>query len=134
MRVAREAEKFMKISDRVEPLVRNTIYAAVKRDFAKLGAALNGTSVVASRPTRETEAIAVEIAQAEAWVEATEAEVVTFLQCLVNGEPFAGVVPAENVYILTFASAANLLASWHRDDEKRWDYLDRAEAAIEAAA
>jgi len=146
----------MKISKRVEPLIRNAIYAAVKRDFAMLDDALKSfpddqavkeaveitLAVIlyvlwdqyGSKPTdAETEAVAIEIARAEAWAQPTEAEVVTFLQRLVNGEPLAGTVPTENIYILTFVSAANLLASCHRDDEKWWDYLDRAEAAIEAA-
>ncbi|MEH1017628.1 hypothetical protein V6U90_31710 [Micromonospora sp. CPCC 206060] len=81
----------------------------------------------------ETEAMAVEIARAESWARPTEAEVIVFLRRLVAGEPFGGAVPAENVVILAFVSAANLLASCHRDGEEWWDYLDRAEAALERA-
>lgn len=85
------------------------------------------------KPTdAEAEAVAAEITRAEAWAQPTESEVVTFLQRLVNGVPFAGEVPAEQV-ILAFVSAANLLASCHRENEKWWNYLDRAEAAIEAS-
>jgi len=146
----------MKISDRVEPLMRRAIDAAVKRDAAKLDAALNSfpddqavTEAVElalavvryvlwdqyqGKPTdAEAEAVAVEITRAEAWAQPIESEVVTFLQRLVNGVPFAGEVPAEQVIILAFVSAANLLASCHRENEKWWNYLDRAEAAIEAA-
>ncbi|MEG3634021.1 hypothetical protein [Micromonospora palythoicola] len=146
----------MEISKRVEPLVRSALDAAVKRDFNRLDAALKvfpddqavkdavalalSVTLYVLRDThngkpseQETEAVAVEIARAEPWAQATQAEVSTFLRKLVNGEPFADELPSESVIILAFVSAANLLASCHRQDEEWWDYLDRAEAAIESA-
>ncbi|GAB3150671.1 hypothetical protein GCM10027290_38580 [Micromonospora sonneratiae] len=146
----------MKISSRVEPLVRNAIHAAVKRDFLKLEEALKSfpddravqqgvelalavtlyvmRDIHQGKPSdEETVAVAVEIARAEAWARPTEEEVSTFLLRLMNGQRFAESVPIENVIILAFVSVANLLASCHRDDENWWDYLDRAEAALEAA-
>lgn len=145
----------MKISSRVEPLVRSALDAAVQRDFLQLDAALKafpddqttkqGIELVLAitlyimhdmyrgKPSEaETRAVAAEIARAESWVEPTEAEITEFLLRLVSGEPFAPSVPSENVFILGFVSAANLLSSCRRDDEEWWNHLDRAEAAIEA--
>ncbi|WDZ84288.1 hypothetical protein [Micromonospora cathayae] len=73
--------------------------------------------------------VADEIVADEGWAESTLAEVTTFLSRLVRGEPFVGAVPAENIIILAFVCAADLLSSNRRDDEKWWNYLDRAEAA-----
>ncbi|MEV4754776.1 hypothetical protein AB0J86_06630 [Micromonospora sp. NPDC049559] len=146
----------MKISSRVEPLVRNALDAAVKRDFPKLDAALKtfpddqttkqGVELVLAvtlyvlhdihrgKPSEaETRAVAAEIARAETWARPTETETSEFLLKLVDGQPFAPSVPTENVFILAFVSAANLLSSCRRDDEEWWNYLDRAEAAIEVS-
>ncbi|WP_320067582.1 hypothetical protein [Micromonospora sp. RTGN7] len=147
----------MKISKQVEPLVRSALDAAVKRDFDRLDAALkafpNDQAVAEAvalalsvilyvlrdlhhgKPSKpETEAIAAEIARGEAWAQPTEGEVKTFLVKLVNGEPLAEDLPSESVIVLAFVSAASLLASCHREDEQWWDYLDRAETALEAGA
>lgn len=146
----------MKIDSRVEPLVRSAIHAAVTSDFPKLDEALQafpddeatrkavelGLSIIyvlmidihEGRPDEdEIRGVAAEVARAEAWASPTEEEVTVFLLRLMNDQPFAGVVPIENVYILAFVVAANLLSSCRRDDEEWWDYLDRAEAALEAA-
>lgn len=147
----------MKISKHVEPLVRSALDAAVKRDFNRLDAALKAfphdqavkeavalalsvtlyvlRDIHHGQPTNlETEAVAAEIVRAEAWAQPTEAEAKTFLVKLVNGEPLAEDLPSESVIVLAFISAASLLASCHREDEQWWDYLDRAEAALEASA
>lgn len=147
----------MKIDSKVEPLVRNAIHAAVISDFSKLEKALQGLTddesarkaielaislvyflmvdIHEGRPTEdEIRGIAAGVAQVEAWARATEEEVATFLLHLMKGESLAGAVPTENVIVLTFVVAANLLSSCRRDDEQWWDYLDRAEAALEAAA
>jgi hypothetical protein len=145
----------MKVDERAEPFVRTAIHAAVQRDFASLDEALQGF------PDDETTKAAIELALAviefvmidahggmptaaniradaedvcsmETWAEPTVDEVESFLTKLLNGERFAGTVPPENVFILSFVVAANLLSSYRRDDEKWWDYLDRVEAAIEA--
>jgi hypothetical protein len=135
--------------------MRNSIHAAVQQDLSKLDAALQAfpddeaireavklalavTQVVmrdvhGGKPTdEETRAVAVEIARAEAWARPSEEQVSRFLLRLVNGEQFVGTVPTEDVVVLAFVSAANLLSSCRRDDEEWWDYLDRAEAALEA--
>ncbi|MGW4498410.1 hypothetical protein ACWENR_07295 [Micromonospora sp. NPDC004336] len=146
----------MKIDSSVEAAMRVTIHAAVKRDFGMLDQQLQAlrsdelarstvqltlavvgylmTDVHGGRPTPEqVTAIATEIAKAESWARPTRDEIEVFLSKLMSGEPFGEAVPIENIIVLTFVVAANLLSSCRRDDEKWWDYLDRAEAAIEAA-
>jgi hypothetical protein len=146
----------MKIDDRVEPFVRTAIDAAVKRDFEKLNTALGAFpdddavkkavelalavvgfvmyDVHQGKPSPEQiRVVATKLAEMEAWAEPTADEVDAFLKKLLNGQPFAPEVPPENVIVLSFVAAANLLSSFHTKDERWWDYLDRAEAAIEAA-
>lgn len=146
----------MKISNRVEPLIRSAIHAAVQQDLSKLEMALQALpddqaaresvelalavtqlvlrEIYQGKPSdEEIQAVAAEIARAEAWARATEEQVYPFLLRLVNGEPFAGAVPTENVIVLAIVSAANLLSSCRRDDEEWWNYLDRVEAALERA-
>jgi hypothetical protein len=140
----------------VEPLVRATIDAAVKRDPDKLNAALRSfpsdegvrkgvelalavasfimIDVHSGRPTDEQiRVVADDLAEMETWAEPTSDEIHTFLSHLLSGTPFEEQFSAENVIMLTFIVTAGLLASFHLPDEKWWDYLDRAEAAIEAA-
>jgi hypothetical protein len=146
----------VKIDQRAEVMARAAIHAAVKQDFAKLDETLRGFSddestrkaveltlavilfVLEDSYSRKPDddqvrAVAAAIAESEAWVQAAAEEISTFLLRLTNGEPFAGVVPTEDVFILGFAVAGYLLSSKRRDGEKWWDYLDRAEAALEAA-
>ncbi|MFB9239124.1 hypothetical protein ACFFWC_26945 [Plantactinospora siamensis] len=140
----------------IEPLVRDAIHAAVIRDFDVLDERLQAlpageptaraveltTALVYlimidihnGKPTEEEiRGVAAEIARGEAWAAPTAEEVTSYLVRLLNGQPFGTEVPSENVVILAFVCAANLLSSCHRDDEEWWDYLDRAEAALEAA-
>jgi hypothetical protein len=147
----------MKIDSKVEPIVRNTIHSAVVSDFSALNRALQGfpddettrksielgislvyflmVDIHEGEPSEDDiRAVAAEIARAEAWAKPTTEEVTTFLLRLMNRERFAGAVPVENVVILTFVVAANLLSSCRRDDEEWWDYLDRAEAALESSS
>ena len=146
----------MKISNRIEPLARNAIHAAVQQDPAKLQAALQAfpdeesaragvelalavtqlvmRDIYEGMPTDDdTRAVAAEIARADLWAQPDEKQVSSFLVRLMNGEPLAEAVSPENVVILAFVSAANLLSSCHRDDEEWWHYLDRAEAALEGS-
>lgn len=146
----------MKIDSRVEPLVRNTIYTAVIGSFSELEKALQSFSddetaqkaielgvsliyvlmidIYEGMPSdEEIQALAAEVARAEDWAQPTEEGVTVFLRRLMKGEPFAGVVPVEDIVILTFVVAAHLLSSCRRDDEEWWDYLDRVEAALEAS-
>ncbi|WBB80069.1 hypothetical protein O7606_01330 [Micromonospora sp. WMMD882] len=146
----------MKIDDRAESLMRTATYAAVRQDPAQLDEALKSfppdevarqavelalavilfvlTDIHHGRPDDdEIREVVDEIVEDESWARPTTAEVWDFLSRLVRGEPFADAVPPENVVVLAFVCVANLLAANREDDEKWWDYLDRAEAAIEAA-
>ncbi|MFI6762545.1 hypothetical protein ACIBF5_25765 [Micromonospora sp. NPDC050417] len=146
----------MRVDKRVEPTVRKAIHAAVIRDFPLLEGQLQKlpddeavrkaieltlaliyflmVDIHEGEPTdAEIRGVAAEIARAEAWARPADAEVTAFLSKLMKREAFAPEVPDENVIILAFVSAANLLSSCRRDEEEWWDYLDRAEAAIEAA-
>ncbi|MCG5458905.1 hypothetical protein PSH03_004668 [Micromonospora sp. PSH03] len=146
----------MKINSSTEAAMRAMIHAAVQRDFPKLDErlrTLNDDNTAAAtvelalalvgflmvdihkgRPSDDQiSAVAEEVAEAESWAQPTRREVADFLMRLMRGEPFATAVPTENAIILAFVVAANLLSSCRRDDEKWWDYLDRMEAAMEAA-
>ena len=145
----------MQIDERVEPLVRTALDAAVKRSFSKLEAALKqfpdddavrkgvelalaiiGLILIEEHQGKPNAAqihkFALELAAEETWAETTADEVDEFLTRLLSGMPFAGVIPPENVIILSFVVAGYALASLRRDDERWWNHLDRAEAAIEA--
>lgn len=146
----------MKISKRIEPFVRSAIHAAVRRDFGRLDEALKAFPDDASvqegiqltlavilyvlrdihhggPSDEEVRAVAAEIARAEAWAKPSAEEVESFLVTLAHGEHFADGTSSEGVIILSFVSVANLLAACRRDGEDWWDYLDRVEAALEAA-
>jgi hypothetical protein len=145
----------MNIDDRVEPLVRDTLYAAVRQDFDQLETALQAfpddqssrkgaelalaigavtlLDVYGRKPTpTEIRAVGDKLCQMETWAEPTPDEVNTFLTKLVDGESLEGALPAESVVILAFVVAANLLSSCHKEGEEWWDYLDRIEAGLEA--
>ncbi|GGM53886.1 hypothetical protein GCM10011608_43520 [Micromonospora sonchi] len=146
----------MKIDDRVESLVRDTIHAAVIRDSQRLEEQLLALAddettrkaleltlallyflivdIHGHKPSdAEVEATAAGVVQAEAWAQLNPEETVRFHQRLMNGQPVTGSLSTENLIIISFVSVANLLSSCRRDDEEWWNYLDRAEAALEAA-
>ncbi|MFI6822566.1 hypothetical protein ACIBJE_16670 [Micromonospora sp. NPDC050187] len=145
----------MKVDSNAEAVMRTAIHAAVKRDFTELDKRLSGfegdaavqatleltltvigflmIDIHGARPTEaQVSAVARQVADAESWASPTSEEVEAFLGRLMQGEPLAPAVPVENILVLSFVVAANLLSSCRRDDEKWWDYLDRVEDAIEA--
>lgn len=147
----------MEIDDRVEPVVRAVLDAAVHHDSVRFEVALQGFADDAStrkgvelalaicafvlfdlhdgKPSADqVRELAEEISQQEAWMEPTADEVDAFLTALVNGAPMKDVLPAESVIVLSYLVAANLLASSSNTDEGEWwfNYLDKVEAAIEA--
>jgi hypothetical protein len=146
----------MKIDDRVERIVRTALDAAVKRDPKKLDEALRSfpnddavrkgielalavcgfvmIDVHGGRPTDgQIRAVADKLADMEHWARPTPDEVHNFLTTVLSGTSFPAEVPSESVIILAFVVAANLLASFRKEDDRWYDYLDRAEAAIEAS-
>jgi hypothetical protein len=145
----------MIIDERVEPLVRSTIEAVVKRDMAALqgafarfpddesmtyGAQLASAvglyvlhDVYGREPTAaEIRAVANKLAEMESWTDVTADEVVLFLSAALAGQRADRVLPLERVAILPYVIAGNLLASCCKEGEWWFDYLDRAESAIEA--
>ncbi|MEV0329495.1 hypothetical protein AB0H63_24060 [Micromonospora echinospora] len=146
----------MRIDDRAEPLVRAAIHAAVKQDFGKLDQSMraftddelarNGVELTLAvilfvlqdihggRPDNAAiREVANEIAEDESWSKASAGEATAFLSRLVAGEPMVDVFSAEETVVLAYVCAGHLLSSNRQDSEKWWNYLDRAEAAIEAA-
>jgi hypothetical protein len=146
----------MEIDGQIEPLVREALTAVVKEDSERLAralaafpdddAALNGARTAmalaahvlhdqAGRPPteEETRTVAQDIASAEAWTDVTAEEVVTFLLAALRGTRVDDDVPLERVLILAYVIAGYLISSYRQDDEDWWEYLDRAEAAIESA-
>lgn len=148
----------MVIDDQVEPLVREALHGAVKRDDDRLSAALRafpdeGTrtkglelalAVTAyllydmydGRPSAdELRELAGTVADMESWSDLRSGEINTFLTTALDGKPLDTVLPADDVVMLTFIITASLLASRSEaEDGKRWfNLLDKVEAAIEAA-
>jgi hypothetical protein len=153
-----EAQKgwAMKIDDRIEPLVREGLQAAVKQDDDRFDRAIKAFPDASSRhaavellilicqyvtfdlhggqrPTDEQiRILAEQVAQAEAWVGLTADEVATFLR-LIMGEPASEIEPHTGV-VMVFVVTASLLAGKPRPEGKYWfNYLDLVEAALEAS-
>ncbi|TNH23691.1 hypothetical protein FHG89_26570 [Micromonospora orduensis] len=148
----------MKIDERVEQLVRDTLHWAVKRQPVEFDEALKGFSDVSTRRSamellvaisafvavdmcggkpspRQIQELATEVAEAESWSSATAQEVEAFLNTILAGRPLSGVLPAGSAVILAFVVAASLLSSGPKSEGEWWfNYLDKVEAAIEAAA
>ncbi|MFI6762541.1 hypothetical protein ACIBF5_25745 [Micromonospora sp. NPDC050417] len=145
-----------RISRRIERLVRNTIYAAVVRDPAKLTKAL--TELVdgekASRAVDiafrvvvrvlwdahrgepnepELKLLAHDIAAVETWAELTPEQVLTFLTETTAEVPYdLRTLPPEETILMAFVVAGHLLSVHRAADDRWWDYLDRVERRIEA--
>ena len=146
----------VRISRRIEPLLRNTIHAAVTRDPSKLTKALAELSDddkasrtvdlalrVITRVMRdahrgepheaETRIVAHDIAALESWARLSPQQVFTFLSETSTEVPFgARAAPPEDTILLAFVVSAYLLSVHHSADEKWWHYLDRVERRIEA--
>jgi len=144
------------IDDRVEPVVREALAAAAKKNPERFQQAIaafpddesiiKGIRLAAAvalfalhdahdgrKPTNaELTEIAADMAEDEDWTDITSDEVVKYATAAYDKVQFDQVLPMERVIILAFVVAANLLASYRGDDEEWWDYLDRAEAVIEA--
>lgn len=145
----------MKIDDRVEQAVRKTLTAVVQRDSDKLASAISslpGDEATAQglqlavalsifvlrdqygrNPTDlEIRAVADKLVEMESWTDVTADEVVAALTAAFGRVAVDQVLSPQRALIVSYVIAGNLLSSCHRDDEEWWNYLDRAEAAIEA--
>lgn len=147
----------MEIDSRVEPLVRAVLNAVVKRDAERLQAALTafpdadkmatGYRLAAAvalyvlhdqygrQPTPdEIRAVADKTAELENWTDITSNEIRDFLTAIYAQNTTAdAIMPLKRAVLVSYVLTGDLLSSCRRQDEKWWDYLDRAEAAIEAA-
>ncbi|MEH1012762.1 hypothetical protein V6U90_06535 [Micromonospora sp. CPCC 206060] len=147
----------MIIDDEVEQRVRDALHWVVKRnpneldrtfatfpeDTARLAAlelliAVITYTVVDAfgyRPSSdEIKVLADEVADLEEWSSVQSSEVAAFIEAVFAGQPLADRLPGDSIFILAFIIAGNLLAS-HPNKQGEWwfNYLDRVEAAIEAA-
>ncbi|SCF01529.1 hypothetical protein [Micromonospora chokoriensis] len=147
----------MKIDERVEQLVRDALHWAVKRQPGEFDEALKTFSdeptrrsamellfaisafvsadICAGRPSpQQVQQLAAEVAEVEAWSSVTSGEVEAFLDAVLTGRPLSGVLPAGSAVVLAFVVAASLLSLRPKDEGEWWfNYLDKVEAAIEAA-
>ncbi|MEV4499334.1 hypothetical protein C7C45_13630 [Micromonospora arborensis] len=147
----------MKIDDRVEQLVRDALHWAVKRQPVEFDEAVKAFSdeslrqpavellvaisafvsadICGGKPSPEQiRELATEVAEAETWSTTTAPEVETFLSAILNGRPLSGVLPVGSAVVLAFVVAASLLSSRPKSEGQWWfNYLDKVEAAIEAA-
>ncbi|MFC8299720.1 hypothetical protein [Micromonospora orduensis] len=148
----------MKIDERVEHLVRDTLHWAVKRQPVEFDEALKAFSDITTQRSAmellvaisafvavdicggkpspgQIQELATEVAEAENWSSATHQEVEAFLHTILTGRSLSGVLPAGSAVILAFVVAASLLSSRPKSEGEWWfNYLDKVEAAIEAAA
>ncbi|WP_406078894.1 hypothetical protein [Micromonospora sp. NBC_00858] len=147
----------MKIDERVEQLVRDALHWAVKRQPVEFDEALKAFSdestrqsamellvaistfvsadICGGRPSPgQVQELATEVAEAETWSSATSPEIETFLSTILAGRPLSGVLPASSAVVLAFVVAASLLSARPKSEGEWWfNYLDKVEAAIEAA-
>ncbi|GIJ45815.1 hypothetical protein Val02_27010 [Virgisporangium aliadipatigenens] len=144
----------MKIDGQVEPILRKLFAGAVRRDpeqittqiqalgsddavrkAVELAIAVTGyvlLDVHGGKPTDEQlRVIADDMARIEEWAGFSAEEIGTFLSRVVAGEPLAGALPQDTATMLTFIVPGVLLSGFRTKPENWWDYLDRAEAAIE---
>ncbi|MEU4564750.1 hypothetical protein AB0F72_40745 [Actinoplanes sp. NPDC023936] len=148
----------MIVDDRVEPLVREIFGAVVKRDEDKLDAVLNSFPDDDSRlkglhlalavcgfvvhdaydgkPTPdEIRLLADEISSMEQWSALSGAQVTEFLDAVLHGKSLTPLFDPVSATMLTYVVTGSLLASSTKIRKGEWwfNYLDRVEAAIEAA-
>jgi hypothetical protein len=148
----------VEIDDRVEPLVRKALNAAVKRDIDRLDAALKtfpdeearmkglelATMIAIAvlydsyggKPSPEQVRDAASVFEgAEEWAGITAEDVHRYLTTVLAGEPIAEAFDLEVAVPWTFVITAGLLASSSkvRDDEWWFNYLDRILMQLETA-
>lgn len=146
----------MKIDAGIEPLVRTVLNAVVKQDTERLQTALeafpdadamtSGYRLAAGiaiyvlqdqygrQPTpEEIRAVADKTAELENWTDITSDEIYSYVTAYYDRQSVDTVMPTERAVVVSYVLAGDLLAACHRQDEKWWDYLDRAEAILEQA-
>lgn len=149
----------MKFDDQTESASRSILDAVVKSDKSafdeavralgqdgRAAKALELTTAILSyvlfdtyegRPTPgDIDLAASTVAEMEPWASLTPAEVRTYLTGLLDGKPLAEIIDPQSVFFLTFIITGSILAASPKIREGEWwfNYLDRVEAAIEAAS
>jgi len=147
------------IDERIEPLVRAALGAAIKQDVDRLDAALTAFPDDAARRKGLELAVAISgfalfdmyggkpwakqvreaasaIAQLAQWLGVTADEANAYFTSLVEGAPLESALDAEAAVPVIFVITATLLAASPRVGQDEWwfNYLDRIEAQLEAAA
>ncbi|MEU4401476.1 hypothetical protein [Micromonospora orduensis] len=148
----------MRIDDQVETLVRAVLDAAVHRDSGRFEGAMDALvgsqetltkaveltlavnaavlfEVHDGRPSPEqVNELSRNISQQEQWAGVSAADVHALLVAVTTGNPPV-VASSVDGATAVFVVAANLLATASQPDEGEWwfNYLDKVEAAIEAA-
>jgi hypothetical protein len=148
----------VKIDDRVEALVRAALDAAVHRDVPRFDDALQALQSEATlepaielvlsiaafvlfethggNPTAEQiTALAGEISRQEDWAAPAAQDIEVLLTVVNTGDPAGLASLSSDAAVIAFLVAANLLTTASRPDDGEWwfNYLDKVEAAIEAA-
>ncbi|MEU3456101.1 hypothetical protein ABZ671_21265 [Micromonospora sp. NPDC006766] len=147
----------MKIDDQVEQPVRDALHWIVKEQEDEFNAALQAFPDDASRQAAlellvtiaryviieaysgppsvdEVRELAGVIVEAESWLPLSHSEVERYLQAVLAGTPLIEHLEPETAVVLAFAVAGCLLASRPQPSGEWWfNYLDKVEAAIEAA-
>jgi hypothetical protein len=146
----------VKIDDRIEPLVRNALDAAVRHDEDRFDAALRGFPDDLARAkglelaisiclfalidayggvpsAAQTRAAAEEIAGMEEWAGVSVDDVHRYLTAVLNRQ-LVDAMDAQTAVMLTFIVTASILASSSKLQDGEWwfNYLDRVEAALES--
>lgn len=145
----------MEIDKRAEPLAREAIAGAVKKDPERFGRAItsfpddetmtNGyrlalavalqilTTEYPGNPSEsEIREIAERVAELESWTDFTADEIATFLTAVLNRVKLNTVLPMERVVPLAYVLAADFLAGYCPEGSHWWEHLDKVEAALES--
>ncbi|MDG4805244.1 hypothetical protein O7634_00535 [Micromonospora sp. WMMD1120] len=88
-----------------------------------------------ARPTpQQVNALAEEISRMEAWAAVSVGEAASFMNAVVAGQPLTERFTPPNAVVLAFVVAGSLLSAKPMPEGQWWfNYLDKVEAAIEAA-
>lgn len=145
----------MKIDKTIEPIVRDALWGVIKRDPDKvrealvtlpddqastkagqlaLAVALYAIHEIYSGRPSETQVLGLanKIAEMESWANVNAEELTTFLTAALDRLRLDKDLSLERVAYLIYIVAGSLVSAGRKEDEKWWDFLDRAEAAIEA--
>ncbi|MFC7548007.1 hypothetical protein [Plantactinospora sp. GCM10030261] len=148
----------MIIDDQIEPRVRRILGNVVRREEDEFDSSLRALADPESRakaielalticafalhdtfdgrPSSEDVRSAAEtVADMERWATLTPEEVAAFLTAVLDGKPLNEVLDDATAVMSTFIITGSLLAASPKVGENEWwfNYLDRIEAAIEAA-